>query len=226
MPKIVDKRKRALQLAQAATKVLARSGFAATRMEDIAKEAGVSKGLLYEYYPSKEDLFFAVCDHLAAQRPLKANGGKPPDSPIAALIDQVAASYDWSPDFIPVMVDYWGKILKGSAQQRRKYIAHVDKFYADRRREIRETLASYSLGNELEFTLNPSVLSNLVIACVEGVHMQEFLCSRGASKREVLSMLAELILSTRTSSKNKARTDMRRGRNGPVNQTHARRLRA
>ena len=205
MPKIVDKRKRALEMAQAATKVLARNGFAATRMEDVAKEAGVSKGLLYEYYRSKEDLFFAVCDILATQRPRKARGGKSLESPIAALIDQVAANYDWSPDFIPVMVDYWGKILKGSAQQRRKYIAHADKFYADRRREVREFLAACSSRNDLELPFNPNVLSNLVIACVEGIHMQEFLCSRGASKAEVLSMLGELILSTRAASKSKSR---------------------
>lgn len=221
MPKIVDKRKRALQMAQAATKVLARNGFAATRMQDIAKEAGVSKGLLYEYYPSKEDLFFAVCDHLAAQRPRKANGGKPLESPIAALIEQVAANYDWSPDFIPVMVDYWGKILKGSPQQRRKYIAHADKFYADRRRDILDILASYSSRNELQLDLNPTVLSNLVIACVEGIHMQEFLCSRGASKREVLSMLGELIRA-RTANKKKVRRATSRGRGDRVNRTHFR----
>jgi AcrR family transcriptional regulator len=212
MPKIVDKRKRALQLSQAATRVLAREGFAATRMEDIAKEAGVSKGLLYEYYRSKEDLFFAVCDHLAAQRPRKANGGRRLDSPIASLIQQVAANYDWSPDFIPIMVDYWGKILKGTAEQRRKYITHVDKFYAERRREIRDILASYSSRGELQLSLNPAVLANLVIACVEGIHMQEFLCSRGAGKAEVLSMLGEIILRTRISRGARAGTAGRVGR--------------
>jgi len=221
MPKIVDKRKRALQLAQAATKVLARNGFAATRMEDIAREAGVSKGLLYEYYRSKEDLFFAVCDHLAAVRPRKANGAKSLDLPIAAIIEQVAAIYDWSPDFIPVMVDYWGKILKGSAQQRRKYIAHADKFYTDRRREICDALTYWS-RHEVPLNLNPTVLSNLVIACVEGIHMQEFLCSRGANKREVLSMLGELILSTRTVSKDKTRTHLLGGQSRLVNRVRSR----
>lgn len=207
MAKIVDKRKRAQELAQAATKVLARKGFAATRMEDVAKEAGVSKGLLYEYYRSKEDLFFGVCDRLYAQRPLTRNDGNPPDSPIAVLIKQVAAIYDWSPDFIPVMVDYWGKILKGSPRQRRKYLAHVDKFYAERCHEIRDLLASYESSGELRFKLDPTVLAHLVIACVEGIYMQDFLCSQGARKREVLSMLNELILGTRGPGRAEGRTD-------------------
>ena len=35
-------------------------GFAATRMEDVAKKAGISKGLTYFYYKNKEDLFMAL----------------------------------------------------------------------------------------------------------------------------------------------------------------------
>ncbi len=35
-------------------------GFQATRMEDVAKRAGISKGLTYFYYKNKEDLFMAL----------------------------------------------------------------------------------------------------------------------------------------------------------------------
>jgi len=38
-------------------------GFAATRAEEVAAAAGVSKGTLYLYYPSKEELFKAVVRH-------------------------------------------------------------------------------------------------------------------------------------------------------------------
>jgi AcrR family transcriptional regulator len=35
-------------------------GYAATRVEEVAARAGVSKGTLFLYFPSKEDLFKAV----------------------------------------------------------------------------------------------------------------------------------------------------------------------
>jgi AcrR family transcriptional regulator len=38
----------------------AKRGFAATRLEDVAKRAGVTKGTLYLYFPNKEELFKAV----------------------------------------------------------------------------------------------------------------------------------------------------------------------
>jgi len=38
----------------------AENGYAATRVEEVAKRAGVSKGLLYLYFKTKEELFKAV----------------------------------------------------------------------------------------------------------------------------------------------------------------------
>ena len=45
------------EILEAALKVFAEKGFAAARMEDIAKRAGVTKGTIYLYFPSKEEVF-------------------------------------------------------------------------------------------------------------------------------------------------------------------------
>ena len=45
---------------RAATSVFARKGVSATRMEDIARTAGISAGLAYHYFPSKADLFHCI----------------------------------------------------------------------------------------------------------------------------------------------------------------------
>ena len=48
------------ELLQAALEVFVEKGYAATRVEEVAARAGVSKGTLFLYFPSKEDLFKAV----------------------------------------------------------------------------------------------------------------------------------------------------------------------
>jgi AcrR family transcriptional regulator len=48
------------ELVDAALSVFAQRGFAAARIDDIAKRAGVAKGTLYLYFRSKEDMFEAV----------------------------------------------------------------------------------------------------------------------------------------------------------------------
>jgi AcrR family transcriptional regulator len=48
------------EIVQAALDVFAEKGFAAARLDDIAQRAGVSKGALYLYFETKEELFRAV----------------------------------------------------------------------------------------------------------------------------------------------------------------------
>lgn len=48
------------EICAAALAVFAEKGFAAARLDEIAKRAGVSKGTLYLYFKDKEELFRAV----------------------------------------------------------------------------------------------------------------------------------------------------------------------
>ncbi|MEY4725525.1 MAG: HTH-type transcriptional regulator RutR [Pseudomonadota bacterium] len=48
------------ELVKAALELFVEKGFAATRVDEVAARAGVSKGTLFLYFPSKEDLFKAV----------------------------------------------------------------------------------------------------------------------------------------------------------------------
>lgn len=48
------------EILAAALEVFAARGYAATRLDDVARRAGVSKGALYLYFETKEDLFRAV----------------------------------------------------------------------------------------------------------------------------------------------------------------------
>ncbi|MEX8517254.1 MAG: TetR/AcrR family transcriptional regulator [Leptothrix sp. (in: b-proteobacteria)] len=54
------KAERPQELLAAALSLFVEKGFAATRAEEVAQRAGVSKGTLYLYYPSKEELLKAV----------------------------------------------------------------------------------------------------------------------------------------------------------------------
>ncbi len=51
---------RPAEILDAALDVFAEKGFAGARLDEIARRAGVSKGALYLYYATKEDLFAAV----------------------------------------------------------------------------------------------------------------------------------------------------------------------
>ncbi len=62
-PRQRRKETRPQELLDAALELFVEKGFAATRSEEVAQRAGVSKGTLYLYYPSKQELFKAVIRH-------------------------------------------------------------------------------------------------------------------------------------------------------------------
>lgn len=59
-PRTRRKQARPAELLSAALDCFVEKGFAATRMDDIARRAGVAKGTFYLYFPSKEAVFEAL----------------------------------------------------------------------------------------------------------------------------------------------------------------------
>jgi len=68
-PNVTDER--TSQIITAAEDVFTKKGFAEARMDDIAEETGLSKGTLYLYFKSKDDLIIAILDRIF-QREFKA----------------------------------------------------------------------------------------------------------------------------------------------------------
>jgi AcrR family transcriptional regulator len=82
------------ELLEAALALFVEKGFAATRAEEVARRAGVSKGTLYLYYPSKEELFKAVVRHNLTS--LIAEG------------EQMASSFEGSSsDLLALLIQTW-----------------------------------------------------------------------------------------------------------------------
>jgi AcrR family transcriptional regulator len=61
-PDVSEERKD--QIMNAAEEVFTQKGFSDARMDDIAEETGLSKGTLYLYYKSKDDLIIAILDRI------------------------------------------------------------------------------------------------------------------------------------------------------------------
>lgn len=56
-----------IRLLEGALRVFAKHGYHASSMSEIAKEAGVSKGLAYHYFSSKEDLLVSLAEQRLQQ---------------------------------------------------------------------------------------------------------------------------------------------------------------
>lgn len=88
----VDERRR--QLLELGTDLFARHSFAELSMARIAREAGISKPLLYHYFPSKREYFLATLSEGVAQLAQRTTPA-PGASPMEALSGSVGAFLDW-----------------------------------------------------------------------------------------------------------------------------------
>ena len=96
------KEERPAQLLAAALELFVERGYAATRLEDVAARAGVSKGTLYLYFENKEELFKAVVrENIVARisqtRELARHFDGPRDELLRQLVRRWWQQYGQSP---------------------------------------------------------------------------------------------------------------------------------
>jgi len=109
------------QILAAATEAFARSGFAATSLDDIATQAGITRVILYRHFDSKTDLYQAVLDRMCAR--LDANVEEPVGGFTDASIDGLLAAAIESPAGF--------RLLFQHALREPEFKERIEKFRAD-----------------------------------------------------------------------------------------------
>ncbi len=119
------KEARPSEIVRAALHLFAQRGFAATRLDDVAAEAGISKGTLYLYFENKEALFRAVVEESVL--------------PNIEAIELLVSTYDGpTPDLLLRMVERFGQIVQSEVGCVPKIVISeagnfptIARFYAD-----------------------------------------------------------------------------------------------
>ncbi|WP_263369584.1 TetR/AcrR family transcriptional regulator [Granulicella cerasi] len=116
-------------LMDAARRIFARDGFEVARLQDIAAEAGKTRGALYTHFADKEDLFFALFEEYIAQ-----------DSDIYFRTIDIGASFE---DRIAQIIVQFERILR----DRNRMLLFIEfKMYAVRHPHATKRLADLHAG--------------------------------------------------------------------------------
>jgi len=107
------------QILAAATRAFARSGFAATGLDDVADAARISRAILYRHFDSKTDLYRAVIDR--SRQHLNDTVGAPPYS--ERIIDDLLAAAAEDPAGFRLLFHHAGR--------EPEFRAEIDRFGAD-----------------------------------------------------------------------------------------------
>jgi AcrR family transcriptional regulator len=159
-PNVSDER--TSQIISAAEGVFSKKGFAEARMDDIAEKTGLSKGTLYNYFKSKDDLIIAILDRIF-QREFKA-------------FEQIDLSTTSATDSIWLFIDTVVKDIKYFL--RAMPIAYEFLALAFRNKTVQKALKVYV--NRYMDILVPIIQSGIDSGEFKNVDAQEVAVSMGA----------------------------------------------
>lgn len=124
---------------EAAARVFANRGYNSTLIAEIATEAGIGKGTIYEYFPSKEDLFFAVFEWFVemteaeARVSISALGGSASER-LKALNDALLKSWLEMLDMYSLVMEFWS--ASASSRMRPRFKKAFREGYKDFRQLV------------------------------------------------------------------------------------------
>ena len=127
-PNVSDARKN--QILNAAEDVFNQKGFEDARMDDIAEETGLSKGALYLYFKSKDDLIVAILDRIFQREfihleRLRDDEGSATEA-IQKIADLMAHDIMGMVRLMPIIYNFLAMAF------RNKYVRHALKQYLNR----------------------------------------------------------------------------------------------
>lgn len=118
-PDVSEERKN--QILDAAVTVFTRLGFHKARMDDIVEESGLSKGALYWYFKSKDDIILAIMNRifereLADLRILQQTEGSPSDR-LMEFTENAIADLEYWLRMLPIAYEFLGLVFRQSFVQ-------------------------------------------------------------------------------------------------------------
>jgi AcrR family transcriptional regulator len=174
------------RLIEAATKVVARRGFHAATVDEIAEEAGFSVGALYSNFEGKDDLFLAVFDgHLRwYEARLGAAAGTP--DPGQLFNDWMDALME-NPEQLLIFIEFWAYAVR-KPKLRRTFAARLAEIRTAMATAIEERAAA--TGNDPP--IPAATLALVLLAVGRGLGLEK-LADADAVDDSVADLIAALI---------------------------------
>jgi AcrR family transcriptional regulator len=183
------------EILEAAMKVFEVSGYAATTVDAVAEEAGVSKGSIYNYFPSKHELF----QQIFADAMTSAEGESMAilSEPISAtvtlekLLDHWFSRLSYHKRIGRLVLEFWATAAR---EQQGQLAVTFAKAYAQWRERLAGILARGIEAGEFRSELQTSVAASLVMAILDGIEVQTILDVGIRVDEEFLAALKRAIL--------------------------------
>jgi AcrR family transcriptional regulator len=163
------------QIVQAAARVFAVHGFEAATVAQIAQEAQVGKGTIYEYFKSKHELIYAVFEWFmdlmsrGALDILNQEGGSPSQKLNETVEYLMAVTYQHH-EFFGLVMEFWSAAIQ--AEHHENLTRVIKKSYAEFTGMFESLIKAGVDCGEFRPDLNTRALAVGLVAVLDGIALQ------------------------------------------------------
>jgi len=159
------------QIVRATVRCLAREGYTRLTMKKVAREAGVSQGILHYYFADKRAILASTLE--AVSRDLdrrvaaaQSRTGRDPAARLRALVRACLEVAVGRPEFWVVFVEFWGEMM----HDRRLRAVNAEVY--DRTRRLIARLIADGVRTQRFRAVDPERAAAVVLGLVDGVSLQ------------------------------------------------------
>ncbi len=160
-----------VQLIEAAARVFGRKGYRAATVDDVAQEAGFTKGAFYSNFDSKDDVFLALVEDRSHNWTIAAANAYTGDGPIIERLQHggevLTRMVEEEADWMLLSYELWSHSVRDPQLRKR-----VGDAYEDCREVIASLIRDVEREVGAEVPMPADYLAAMIIAMTEGFVLQ------------------------------------------------------
>jgi AcrR family transcriptional regulator len=173
--KIARKTRRRNEIIKAAAAVFAKTGFIKSTISEIATEAGIGKGTVYEYFSSKDDLFFAVFEdywrHVAQKAVVNIKVlGQSAAQRLQAMNEAIMADWRQMIESFPLVMEFWAATASPLVKDRFKTV--FEQGYTDFRQMVGAIIQDGIVRGEFKAEIDVTALAAALVGTWDALFLQ------------------------------------------------------
>lgn len=169
------KTQRRNQIVQAAATVFSKTGFIQSTISEIAGTAGIGKGTVYEYFRSKDELFFAVFEdnwRSAAQRVVVSIAalGQSAAQRLQAMNEAIMGDWRQMIETFPLVMEFWSATASPRTRDRFKHA--FKQGYSDFRQMVGTLIQDGIARGEFKTEIDAPALAAALVGTWDALFLQ------------------------------------------------------
>tara|TARA_B100001964_G_scaffold48130_1_gene53826 strand:+ start:109 stop:714 length:606 start_codon:yes stop_codon:yes gene_type:complete len=194
-----DRRKE--QIMSAALSVVVSKGYDQSRMDDIVEKSQLSKGAIYWYYKSKEEVYLSLVDYWFLQYSSGVvdtlQQQESASDQLKALFDFFIEQFDKNPTTFKLLVEFWR--LAGLNPD---FNAKLQQIYSDFLEYIIEIIKVGVANGEFK-NVEPRITALSILINIEGINWFTLFDKSGVEAHEYIDTISNFILNGLKKKRNK-----------------------